>query len=248
MVARIQVRGSVVPATPTINRGTAFTEEERRGLGLTGLPPTGVTTIDGQVRRTYAQFSAQTSPLRKWVYLAILRDRNEVLFYRLLSGHISETMPIVYTPTVGLAIERFSHEFRRPRGVFLSVDHPEDVETALRNTGWARRTWTCWSPPTPRGSGPRRTLRPAHRRLRQRGGQVVPARDAALGERRGEQRAPGAAPLRRPGLHVQRRHAGHRGGRAGRGAVGHPRRRQPDGRAAGPDPRRRHRRGWGSRT
>ena len=69
------------------------------------------------------------------MYLANLRDRNEVLFYRLLSEHIEEMLPIVYTPTVGLAIERFSHEFRRPRGVYLSVDHPEDVETALRNTG-----------------------------------------------------------------------------------------------------------------
>jgi malate dehydrogenase (oxaloacetate-decarboxylating) len=135
MVARINVRGAAVLATPTINRGTAFTEEERRALGLTGLLPTGVTTIDGQVWRTYAQYSAQSSDLRKWVYLSNLRDRNEVLFYRLLTEHIAEMLPIVYTPTVGLAIERFSHEFRRPRGVFLSVDHPEDVETALRNTG-----------------------------------------------------------------------------------------------------------------
>jgi malate dehydrogenase (oxaloacetate-decarboxylating) len=134
MVARIDVRGAAVLATPTINRGTAFTAQERRALGLTGLLPTGVTTIDGQVRRTYAQYCAQASPLRKWVYLANLRDRNEVLFYRLLSEHIAEMLPIVYTPTVGLAIERFSHEFRRPRGVFLSVDDPEDVETALRNT------------------------------------------------------------------------------------------------------------------
>ena len=69
------------------------------------------------------------------MYLANLRDRNEVLFYRLLTEHISEMLPVVYTPTVGLAIERFSQEFRRTRGVYLSVDHPEDVETALRNTG-----------------------------------------------------------------------------------------------------------------
>ncbi|HVH23638.1 MAG TPA: NAD-dependent malic enzyme, partial [Pseudonocardia sp.] len=96
----------------------------------------GVSTIDGQLRRTYQQYSAQTSDLRKWVYLANLRDRNEVLFYRLLSEHIEEMLPIVYTPTVGLAIQRFSHEFRRPRGgVYLSVDHPEEVETALRNSG-----------------------------------------------------------------------------------------------------------------
>ena len=134
MVARISARGSAVLASPAINRGTAFTHEQRRQLGLVGLLPEGVTTIDGQLRRTYQQYQAQTSDLRKWVYLANLRDRNEVLFYRLLTEHIAEMMPIVYTPTVGLVIERFSHEFRRPRGVFLSVDHPEDVETALRNT------------------------------------------------------------------------------------------------------------------
>ena len=134
MVARITARGSAVLANPVINRGTAFTHEERRRLGLVGLLPEGVTTLDGQLRRTYEQYCAQAGDLRKWVYLANLRDRNEVLFYRLLAEHIAEMLPIVYTPTVGLAIERFSHEFRRPRGVFLSVDHPEDVETALRNT------------------------------------------------------------------------------------------------------------------
>ncbi len=135
ITARIRVRGHSVLSSPTINRGTAFTEEERRKLGLVGLLPTGVTTLDGQLRRSYGQYSAQSSDLRKWVYLATLRDRNEVLFYRLLSEHIEEMLPIVYTPTVGLAIQRFSHEFRRPRGVYLSVDHPEEVETALRNTG-----------------------------------------------------------------------------------------------------------------
>jgi malate dehydrogenase (oxaloacetate-decarboxylating) len=134
-LARINARGVAVLASPTINRGTAFTLEERRELGLTGLLPSGVSTLDGQLRRTYAQFQAQSTDLRKWVYLANLRDRNEVLFYRLLSEHIEEMLPIVYTPTVGLAIERFSHEFRRPRGVYLSVDHPEEVETALHNTG-----------------------------------------------------------------------------------------------------------------
>ncbi|MEP6980839.1 MAG: oxaloacetate-decarboxylating malate dehydrogenase, partial [Nakamurella sp.] len=135
VVARISSRGNAVLAAPTINRGTAFTLEERNSLGLTGLLPTGVSSLEGQVRRVYAQYREQSSDLRKWVYLANLRDRNEVLFYRLLTEHLSEMLPVVYTPTVGLAIERFSHEFRRPRGVYLSVDHPEDVETALRNTG-----------------------------------------------------------------------------------------------------------------
>ena len=135
VVAQIAARGSAVLSAPTINRGTAFTLSEREALGLTGLLPTGVSSLDGQVRRVYAQYLEQANDLRKWVYLANLRDRNEVLFYRLLTEHISEMLPVVYTPTVGLAIERFSHEFRRPRGVYLSVDHPEDVETALRNTG-----------------------------------------------------------------------------------------------------------------
>jgi malate dehydrogenase (oxaloacetate-decarboxylating) len=134
--ARISARGAAVLATPAINRGTAFTRDQRHELGLTGLLPMGVSTLDGQLRRTYAQYCGQRAALNKWVYLANLRDRNEVLFYRLLAEHIEEMLPIVYTPTVGLAIERFSHEFRRPRrAVYLSVDHPEEVELALRNTG-----------------------------------------------------------------------------------------------------------------
>lgn len=135
MTARIYARGSAVLASPSINRGTAFTIEERKTLGLTGLLPTGVTTLDSQLRRVYGQYQLQSSDLRKWVYLANLRDRNEVLFYRLLSEHIAEMLPVIYTPTVGLAIERYSHEYRRPRGVFLSVDKPEDVEASFRNTG-----------------------------------------------------------------------------------------------------------------
>ncbi len=135
VTVRINVRGSAVLTAPSINRGTAFTLAERAALGLTGLLPTGVITLEGQLRRVYEQYLEQANDLRKWVYLANLRDRNEVLFYRLLTEYISEMLPVVYTPTVGLAIERFSHEFRRPRGVFLSVDHPEDVETAFRNTG-----------------------------------------------------------------------------------------------------------------
>ena len=133
--ARISARGQAVLATPAINRGTAFTPAERRELGLTGLLPSGVSTLDRQLRRTYAQFTAQGTDLAKWVYLTNLRSRNDVLFYKLLSEHIEEMLPIVYTPTVGLAIERFSNEFRRSKGVYLSVDHPEEVELALRNTG-----------------------------------------------------------------------------------------------------------------
>ena len=133
--ARISARGVAVLAAPAINRGTAFTAEERHELGLTGLLPSGVSTLDGQLRRTYAQYSHQGDDLAKWVYLTNLHNRNEVLFYKLLSEHIEEMLPIVYTPTVGSAIEQFSNEFRRSRGVYLSVDDPEGVEQALRNTG-----------------------------------------------------------------------------------------------------------------
>jgi malate dehydrogenase (oxaloacetate-decarboxylating) len=132
---RVRARGTSVLATPILNRGTAFTLEERRALGLVGLLPEGLSTIDGQVRRVYAQFQRQPDALAKNVYLANLRDRNEVLFYRLLSEHLAEMLPIVYTPTVGKAIERYSHEYRRPRGVFLSVDHPDLVEGSFRNYG-----------------------------------------------------------------------------------------------------------------
>ena len=132
---RIRARGNAVLTNPMLNRGTAFTRPERRALGLTGLLPSEVTTMESQLRRVYEQYGHQPGDLARNVYLGNLRDRNEVLFYRLLTEHLTEMLPIVYTPTVGLAIEQFSHEFRRPRGVYLSVDEPADVEQALRNYG-----------------------------------------------------------------------------------------------------------------
>jgi malate dehydrogenase (oxaloacetate-decarboxylating) len=134
---RIRVRGRSVLTTPMLNRGTAFTHAERRELGLEGLLPSGVSTFDGQLRRVYAQYQRQSDNLAKNVFLANMRDRNEVLFYRLLTEHIEEMLPIVYTPTVGEAIQRYSHEYRRPRGVFLDVNHPENVEESLSNYGLA---------------------------------------------------------------------------------------------------------------
>jgi malate dehydrogenase (oxaloacetate-decarboxylating) len=135
VVARVRLRGTALLASPALNRGTAFTLAERQALGLTGLLPEGVSTIEGQLRRVYGQYLRQPDDLAKNLNLAGLRDRNEVLFYRLLTEHISEMLPIVYTPTIGTAIERYSYEFGRPRGVFLSVDHPGQVETAFRNYG-----------------------------------------------------------------------------------------------------------------
>ena len=134
---RIRARGWSVLSNPMLNRGTAFTPDQRRALGLQGLLPSGVMGLEGQLRRVYAQYRRQPDDLSKNVFLGNMRDRNEVLFYRLLTEHLEEMLPIVYTPTVGEAIERYSHEYRRPHGVYLSVNHPEDVEESLRNYGLA---------------------------------------------------------------------------------------------------------------
>jgi len=132
-VLQISARGRLVLVHPMANRGTAFTLGEREQLGLSGLLPSRVTTIEEQLRRTYAQYSRSPSPLAKFIQLTQLRDRNEVLFYRLLSEHLEEMLPIIYTPTIGEAIERFSHEYTGARAVFLSIDHPELVEQSLRD-------------------------------------------------------------------------------------------------------------------
>jgi malate dehydrogenase (oxaloacetate-decarboxylating) len=129
-----RLRGRQVFGDPRINKGTGFTPEERDGLGLTGLMPYKVFTLEQQAARSYAQYSAQPTPLAKNVFLTALHDRNEVLFYRLLTDHLREMLPIVYTPTIGEAIERYSHQYRRPRGVYLSVDAPELIESSLAAT------------------------------------------------------------------------------------------------------------------
>jgi malate dehydrogenase (oxaloacetate-decarboxylating) len=135
LIARIRARGNDVLRNPLLNRGTAFTRAERGALGLDGLLPSAVSSIEGQVRRTYEQYRSQPDALARHVYLASLRDRNEVLFYRLLAEHLEEMLPIVYTPTIGEVIQRFSHDYNRPRGVFLSIDEPDDIERAMRDYG-----------------------------------------------------------------------------------------------------------------
>src|SRR6516225_8690131 len=125
-------RGYSVLSIPRLNKGTAFTDSERAALGLTGLLPSRVLTLDQQAERAYRQCSQQPSALDKNIYLPALHDRNEVLFYRVLTDHLSELLPIVYTPTIGEAIRYYSHQYRRPRGVYLSIDAPDKIETALR--------------------------------------------------------------------------------------------------------------------
>ncbi|QWG44459.1 oxaloacetate-decarboxylating malate dehydrogenase [Bacillus mycoides] len=129
------LRGVEVLSTPLLNKGVAFTQEEREELGLKGLLPPAVLTLDEQARRAYEQFCSQPDDLLKNVYLTALHDRNEVLFYRILTEHLREMLPIVYTPTVGVAIQRYSHEYRKPRGVYLSVNDPSGIEEAFSNIG-----------------------------------------------------------------------------------------------------------------
>ncbi len=128
-------RGRAVLSDPHINKGTAFTTEEREALGLVGLLPPRVLTLEQQASRAYRLYLEQPSDLARNVFLTALHDRNEVLFFRLLGDHLPEMLPIVYTPTVGEAIQRYSHEYRRPRGVYLSVEDPDGIEQALRSAG-----------------------------------------------------------------------------------------------------------------
>lgn len=131
----ITVRGYQLLNRPMLNRGVAFTHEERAALGLIGLLPPGERPIEDQVRRVYRQYQRQPDNLAKSLYLTHMRDRNEVLYYRLLAEHIDEMLPIVYTPTIGQVIQEYSQWYQRPRGVYLSIDHPELIETALQNYG-----------------------------------------------------------------------------------------------------------------
>src|SRR5580704_16001842 len=134
-VWRTTLRGRQVLADPRINKGTAFSDTERADLDLIGLIPAGHLTLDQQAGRIYAQFRRQTSNLARNVLLNELHDRNEVLYYRVVTDHLSEMLPVIYTPTVGQAIENYSHEYRRPRGVYLSVDQPELIERSLEAYG-----------------------------------------------------------------------------------------------------------------
>lgn len=114
-------------------KGTAFTHAERREFGLLGLLPTAEKTLEQQVEHSWREFSTRREGLDRHIYLRALQDRNETLFYRVLRDHIAETMPIVYTPTVGEACQRFSEIYRRPRGLFVSYPDRELLREVLHN-------------------------------------------------------------------------------------------------------------------
>src|SRR5260370_29120468 len=118
-------------ADPMANWGVAFTDAERKARGLTGRLPSAVLTLEQQARRAFEHVRHLGSDLAKNVYLEQLHDRNEVLYYRVLADHLTELLPVVYDPTVGEAIEKYSHEYSRPRGVFLSLHRPDHLEASL---------------------------------------------------------------------------------------------------------------------
>ncbi len=132
---KTKARGLALLNSPQLNKGTAFTAEERRALGLNGLLPPDIGTLESQVKRAYIQYERLPDALSKNIYLTAVHDRNEVLFYRLFSEHLREMIPIVNDLTVGLAMEQYHHECRRPRGVYLSIDHPDAIEEAFANFG-----------------------------------------------------------------------------------------------------------------
>lgn len=118
---------------PALNKGSAFTLEERETLGLTGLLPPRVHTIDEQVQRILENLRKQSTDIERYVYLIALQDRNKTLFYRVLLDNIEELMPIVYTPTVGQACLQFGHIFRRPRGIYITARDKGRVAELLGN-------------------------------------------------------------------------------------------------------------------
>jgi malate dehydrogenase (oxaloacetate-decarboxylating) len=132
-VMEIALTGQMLLDNSLLNKGSGFTEEERREFGLLGLLPPHVSVIEDQVARNYENFRRQPNDLERYIFLVALQDRNETLFYSLLSQHISEMTPIIYTPTVGLACQRFSHIYRRPRGLYLSCPRRHYIDEILAN-------------------------------------------------------------------------------------------------------------------
>jgi malate dehydrogenase (oxaloacetate-decarboxylating) len=124
-------KGKTLLRTPTLNKGSAFSREERKLFELSGCLPYAVETIDRQVERVYREYLEFTTPLEKNNFLNTLHDTNEVLYYRLLLEHIAEMMPIIYTPTEGLSIEKYSHEFRRPRGLYVTYPDIDNIDSIL---------------------------------------------------------------------------------------------------------------------
>lgn len=129
----LRYAGPILLETPLLNKGNAFTERERQEFNLEGLLPHAIETIEEQTRRAYEQYGQFEDDLDKHIYLRNIQDTNETLYYSLITSHLEEMMPIIYTPTVGLACQLFSKIYRRKRGVFLSYPDRERMDFMLHN-------------------------------------------------------------------------------------------------------------------
>ena len=131
----VDMRGEPLLRDPFTNKSTAFTAAERTDLGLDGLVPPAISTIDQQLARAYENYRVGQTPLERYAFLASLQDRNETLFFRLVHDHIDEMVPVVYTPVVGEACQQYSHIYRHPRGLYISYEQRDQIDTILQNHG-----------------------------------------------------------------------------------------------------------------
>jgi malate dehydrogenase (oxaloacetate-decarboxylating) len=129
----ISISGQRLLDDPLLNKSSAFPEKERRELGLLGLLPLHTSTIEEQLTRVYENYQRKDSDIERYIFLTALQDRNETLFYRLLQEHVTEMMPIIYTPTVGEGCRQYSHVFRRPRGLYISYPYRDEILSLLNN-------------------------------------------------------------------------------------------------------------------
>lgn len=132
-ILEVSLMGQLLLDYPLLNKGMAFTDEERRELALLGLLPPHVSDVEEQLERNYENYRRKESDIERYIFLMALQDRNETLFYKLLGRHVSEMMPIIYTPVVGAASQMYSHIYRRPRGLYISYRHRGEIRRLLAN-------------------------------------------------------------------------------------------------------------------
>ena len=132
-IAPHPARGMALLRDPLLNKGTAFTEQEREALGLRGLLPAHVLSLDEQAERMLENLRRLPNDLEKYIALNALHDRNETLFFRVVCENIDEIQPLIYTPTVGLACQRFGQIFQRPRGMFIGANDRGRIAELLAN-------------------------------------------------------------------------------------------------------------------
>jgi len=132
---KVPSKGREILRNPLLNKGTAFTEDERESLGLNGFLPTHVSTMEEQLERRYVNFSSKYSRVAKYEFLADLQNRNEILFYRLALEHVTEMLPFVYTPTVGDVSLLYSLQYNQSRGLFIPFNKQDHIEEILSNCG-----------------------------------------------------------------------------------------------------------------